>query len=378
MKKIFIACPWTPLGGGMFKVADYLIQTQQPEQVINEYRAELKPLDTRGDKHAIFSLFYLLVALLKLLLARIKGEAVGVHVNMAERLSLFRKSTVILFSRLIGVPVILHLHAAQLHHFYSGLPNFLKWFTRWTFSKASHVVVLGKTAQNFVVNELKVPETRVEIILNGVPEPVCKRSPFSQTDGKARLMFLGNLSERKGVSDLLNAIAESHAFKNNLAEAVFVGSGEIEFYQNKAKKLGIDSQVTFTGWADQAQAAQWMATADILALPSYDEGLPLAILEALGNKVAVLCTPVGEIHHNLTHNQNAVFTEPGNIPEITQVLDKLIEEQNYRTKIAQNGRALYEQGLSIDCFFDSVAQTHFKVFGKTARPINTDSDRIKL
>lgn len=368
--KIFIACPWTPLGGGMFKVADYLIQNQHPEQVTPENRATLLPLDTRGEKGAFGSLFYLTGALFKLLFARIRGQVSGVHVNMAERLSLFRKSTVVVFSRLIGIKVILHLHAAQLHHFYKKLPAPLKWWTRWSFSRANLVVVLGENAKKFVKDDLRVPEEKIHIILNGVPEPIFDRQPYSKTHDKVRVMFLGNLSERKGVSDLLDAISQSKAFQNDQAEAIIVGSGEVDFYQNKAKKLKVDQHVTFTGWADQKQAAEWMSTADILTLPSYDEGLPLVILEALGNGVAVSCTPVGEIAFNLTHDQNAVFTEPGDNASLAAALDKLILDQAYRERIAQAGRQLYEQGFSIDAFADSVAETHQKVFGKTSRDLH--------
>lgn len=367
-KKIFIACPWTPLGGGMFKVADYLIQSQTPQNVEKKYQAKLSPLDTRGDKPPIFSIFYLSFALIKLFVSKLKGEAAGIHINMAERLSLFRKSTVIIFSYLIGVPVILHLHAAQLHHFYTSLPFFLQAFSRWVFSKANRVIVLGETSKKFVIEELKVKPENVTIVLNGVPEPTYKKEPYSIYHNKIRLMFLGNLSERKGVSDLLNAISKSQAFNDNKAEALFVGNGDICFYQNMAKDFHIENQVTFTGWADQQQAAQWMATADILALPSYDEGLPLVILEALGNGVAVLCTPVGEIGHNLTHNQNAVLVEPGNLKDITQALDKLILNEEFRNDIARNGRKLYEKGFSLNCFSDSIAEVHQQVFGVSARP----------
>ena len=54
---IYIACPWTPKGGGMFKVADYLIQAQNVTAT-NGY-AELRPLDTRGDGSAAFSMLVL-------------------------------------------------------------------------------------------------------------------------------------------------------------------------------------------------------------------------------------------------------------------------------------------------------------------------------
>ena len=79
---IYIACPWTPVGGGMFKVADYLIQAQASDTPA--HAAELRALDTRGGAHAFFSLWVLLTALGKLVRGRLQGRLAGVHVNMAE------------------------------------------------------------------------------------------------------------------------------------------------------------------------------------------------------------------------------------------------------------------------------------------------------
>ena len=66
-RTIYIACPWTPVGGGMFKVADYLIQSQPPA---GPAAAQLRPLDTRGGAHAVFSLWVLPVAVATLAMAK--------------------------------------------------------------------------------------------------------------------------------------------------------------------------------------------------------------------------------------------------------------------------------------------------------------------
>jgi hypothetical protein len=175
---IFIACPWTPKGGGMYKVADYLIQAQA-DPTPGE-AARLRPLDTRGDRNSLWSLWVLSTALARLVRGRLSGELVGVHVNMAERLSLFRKSAVVVVSHGLGLPVVLHLHAAQLHHFYRRLPSPLQAFTRWTFSLADQVVVLGSESRRFVAHVLRQlllqPTLRQTLERNG---RAIYRQPFS-------------------------------------------------------------------------------------------------------------------------------------------------------------------------------------------------------
>ena len=359
---IYIACPWTPKGGGMFKVADYLIQAQDNDAA---GAAALLPLDTRGGGNALYSFCILATALAKLAHGRFNGKLSGVHVNMAERLSLFRKSAVVVMCRTLGIPVVLHVHAAQLPHFYRRLPGLLQRTTRWVFSLPAVCVVLGEEAKRFITEELMVPCHRVEVIINGVPEPSHQRRVVAESPIQ-RIFFLGNLLERKGVSDLLQALSLP-GFDAMRLEVTLSGGGDITAYQAKAQQLGIANFVRFTGWADQQQVAQLMAQADVLILPSYDEGLPLVILEALANSVAVVCTPVGEIPAILSDGVNACFVQPGDVSGIAHALQRVLNEPLLRQTLEQNGRRLYEEKFSFARFFTSVARLHQSHFGTAGK-----------
>lgn len=365
MKKIFIACPWSPVGGGMFKVADYLVQSQD---LTAESNASLVPLDTRGSGPAFTSPCVLFSALFKVLKGKHTGELEGVHVNMAERLSLFRKGILISFCKLLKVPVILHLHAAQLHHFYRSLPRPLKALTRWFFSNASHCIVLGKVSEAFVRDDLKVPQDKISIVINGVPRSTVARRIYS-VDQPFRFLFLGNLSERKGVSDLLRAFAEFKKSYTGSRQVILhlAGGGDITYYQVLANELELGSSVVFEGWCDQAKASGLQASVDALVLPSYDEGLPLVILEALGSGVAVICTPVGEIPVVLTHELNALFVKPGAIPELSAVMQRLISDTALRESLEVNGQNIYEAEFSIEKFFTNIASIHAQHFNTSAK-----------
>ena len=366
---IFIACPWAPKGGGMFKVADYLIQAQAFSTPAEA--AELRPLDTRGGAHAFFSIWVLATALAKLVRGRFNGQLAGVHVNMAERLSLFRKSAIVVMSRALGVPVVLHLHAAQMPNFYRSLPLPLQALTRWVFSLPASCVVLGAVAQRFVIDELRVPADRVEVVINGVPEPTQTRRK-AVADTVQRVLFVGNLLERKGVSDLLQALALP-GFEASRLEVTLAGGGDLETYQMKARQLGVDGFVRFEGWSDQQQVAHFMACADVLVLPAYDEGLPLVILEALANGVAVVCTPVGEIPSLLTDGVNACFVQPGDVAGIASGLQRVLHQPGLREALERNGRALYEQQFSLTRFFSNIARVHQRCFGIAGQPLRSSS-----
>ena len=309
----------------------------------------------------------LLIALAKIGKGRIKRQLAGVHVNMAERLSLFRKSVLIIFCRMLGVPVVLHLHAAQLHQFYAQLPMTLQRVTRWVFSLPASVMVLGSASRRFVTEDLLVAADRVEIVINGVPEPTEPRRNITQGEIQ-HVLFLGNLSERKGVTDLLQALRQP-GFDVAKLKVTLAGGGDVAFYQGKAKELGVSNLVFFEGWADQQKVARLMARSDILVLPSYDEGLPLVVLEALANGVAIVCSAVGEIPSVLTDGVNACFVVPGDIHGIAAALQKLLYQPAVRQALEHNGRVIYEQKFSLAQFFASIASVHQRHFGIAAQPI---------
>jgi glycosyltransferase involved in cell wall biosynthesis len=363
---IYIACPWAPLGGGMYKVADYLIQSQAPQTPA--HAAQLRALDTRGGGSALFSLWVLLKALGKLVRGRLEGGLAGVHVNTAERLSLFRKGTIVIACAALGVPVVLHLHA-QMQGFYRKLPAPVRRLVRWVFSLAATVVVIGPGTRRFVTEELEVAPDRVETVINGVPERILPRRP-AHAAGARRLLFLGNLSELKGVSDLLHALARP-CLRDKEIEVSIAGGGDVAGYRAKAKALGIDGFVRLEGWCDQARIAHLLAHADILVLPSRYEVLPLVILEALANGVAVVCCPVGEIPSLLHDGVDACFVAPGEIDDLAATLQKLLDQPELLERLGRNGRLLYEQQFSLSRFFASVARIHQRQFGVAGHPQET-------
>jgi glycosyltransferase involved in cell wall biosynthesis len=359
---IYIACPWSPAGGGMYKVADYLIQAQDgqpPDQA-----AQLRPLDTRGPGSALASAGVLMRALGKLVRGRLQGNLAGVHVNMAERLSLGRKGTVVVACRALGIPVVIHLHA-QMQRFYRSLPSPLQALTRWMFSLATSVVVIGAEPRRFVIDELGVPVKRVDIVMNGVPGPAHAR--LQRTDAKVRrVAFVGRLTDIKGVSDLLHALAKVDVDRATV-EVVLAGNGDIDKYQALARRLGIDGMVKFAGWFNQDQIDGLLADSDALVLPSHDEVLPLVVLEALAHGLAVICTPVGELPNVLTDGDDALLVPVKDTDALAAALQKVLTQPDCMASLGRNGRALYDRQFSLSRFFTSIARVHQRSFGVAGR-----------
>lgn len=312
----------------------------------------LIPVDARGPGSVVWSPWYLMVVLVRVMLGAARGRLGLVHIHVAERASLVRKGVVAFVARLVGVPVLLHLHAAEIRPFYDGLPGWGRWLARGVFRRADLCVVLGTGWRDWLVNTIGVASDRIAVIRNGVPvialgEPTARGSMF-------RILFLGNLTPRKGVGDLLVALADP-MLAGCRFEAIFAGGGAIETYRRQAGQLGLDDRVSFTGWIDRTRAAELTASAHVLVLPSYHEGLPLVVLEALGAGTPVICTPVGSIPEVLDDGSTALFVPPGGSREIASALRRLIDDAALAERLAAGGRCLYRQEFTMEIFVDRIA-----------------------
>jgi len=256
--------------------------------------------------------------------------------------------------------VALHLHA-QMQYYWRTLPRSLQRLTAWVFRQATTVIVIGPVARRFVIEDLGVPPQRVEIVINGVPDTTEVRRE-ERPGGVQRVLFLGNLSERKGLTTLLRALARP-GFDPARLEVVIAGGGDVAGYQAKASELGVERLVRFEGWCDQDKAARLLASADVLVLPSVDEVLPLVILEALAHGVAVVCTPVGEIPSLLTDGADVCFVNPNDPEDVADGLRRVLDDPALRRSLEHNGRALYERQFSLAQFFRSIGRVHQRHFG---------------
>jgi glycosyltransferase involved in cell wall biosynthesis len=139
--------------------------------------------------------------------------------------------------------------------------------------------------------------------------------------------------------------------------------------------MGLDPWLQFTGWLGPQQVAQRMAQADVLVLPSYDEGLPLVILEAMAQGVAVVCTPVGEIAQFITDEQEALFVQPGDSQALARQIQRVLADDALRSRLETAGQRLYARRFSMERFCTDIARLHEQHFDLRPHPAKAPSPR---
>ncbi len=329
-------------------------------------RFDLKPLESRGGRHIAASPLFLTAAIGRIFLEAARGRLAVVHLNLAERGSVYRKAALLAATKLAGGRALLHLHAAQIVQFHASMGPAGRLLLRWMFRSADHCVVLGEVWRRWVAETFDVRPNQISVVYNGVPATVADPRTVP-ADGRFRLLFVGNLLERKGVKDLLQAFA-STALRGRNIELTMAGGGPVELYRDMADQLGIADRVTFTGWVSQDAARSLMVNANALILPAYDEGLPLVILEALASGTPVICTPVGSIPEVLTDGETALFVTPGDAAGIAAAIIRLIDQPATGRAIADGGSALYQRLFTMEAFARSVGSLYAMLMRSDVRP----------
>jgi glycosyltransferase involved in cell wall biosynthesis len=205
-----------------------------------------------------------------------------------------------------------------------------------------------------------VPQARVEILRNGVPRPTLCR--FLPQPAPFHFVFLGNLLARKGVADLLHALADP-ALAGLDWRLTIAGGGDPLSLQRITALHGIASRVVFAGWLDRAQATHLLARASALVLPSYHEALPLVLAEAASLGVPLITTPVGAIPELFRDGETALLVAPGDRRALAGALRRVASSPELAARLGRQARALYERELTLERFTAGVTAIYVRHCG---------------
>jgi glycosyltransferase involved in cell wall biosynthesis len=162
-----------------------------------------------------------------------------------------------------------------------------------------------------------------------------------------RILFLGILDPKKGFTDLMRAIPAVLAIVPT-ASFVFAGDGDVESARLLASELNISASVTFLGFVHGERKVRQLQCAAVLCLPSYDEGMPMALLEGMSYGIPVVATPVGGIPDLICSGENGLLVSPGDIDGLARAIVSLLTNPALSASIGNAGFAHIERFHSID------------------------------
>ncbi len=260
------------------------------------------------------------------------------HVHAASKGSFVRKSVLLALGRAAGCKTVFHLHGACFDSFIAGASPLMRRWIRHTLERSSVVIALSTRWAGFL--QAFAPRARVEVIPNSVPMP----APAAGQAAPGRILFLGQVEPRKGIHELVEAVALLRERFPQI-ELAIGGQGALEEVRRRARELGVADRVTELGWIDAARKAQELARAAIFCLPSHAEGLPMAMLEAMAAGKAIVVTGVGGIPDAVRDGDNGLLVPPGDVGALAAALARLLGDEGERQRLGEQARATIRQAF---------------------------------
>ncbi|MEM1245374.1 MAG: glycosyltransferase [Acidobacteriota bacterium] len=185
---------------------------------------------------------------------------------------------------------------------------------------------------------------RLSAIVNGIEAPTADDGAGAalleelEVDRERPVvMTIGRLSEQKGFRVLLDAFSQMTVD----AQLVFVGEGDLEAsLRQRRAELGLGDRVFFAGYRDDAGALTYVA--DVVAFPSLWEGLPIGLIEAMARRRALVVTALPGMLEAVRLDEEALVAPPGDAEALAGSLDRLLGDEELRSRLGRAARARYE------------------------------------
>ena len=246
-----------------------------------------------------------------------------IHIHGSSKGSFYRKYVLFKISKIINKKVIYHIHGSEYQIFYNNASSIIKSKIDYFINNSDSIIALSTEWQTYFLDNFNQKNI---FVLNNI---VRYQKPFSKNSHeKLQLLFLGRIGERKGIFDILYIIAKNKEFYNNKITLAIGGDGETEKLKKFISDNKLENIVTFYGWTKNELKNKLLLESHIMILPSYNEGLPITLLEAMSYSMPLISTHVGGIARVLKHKKNGIVVKPGDLYMIGQAIKYYINNKN--------------------------------------------------
>ncbi len=267
-----------------------------------------------------------------------------------------------LVSRISGKPMVVSFRGDDG---YLARDNRLwRMFTKWVVQQSSFVTTVSSELLK-IMKDLGADPSRLTLPRFGVDTKVfCPAQRTENSDGRVRIIFVGSLIPKKGLQDLISAMGNLEFIDTSLT---IVGDG---YYAENLKNLAREKlnhcDIFWKGITPPREVAELMRQSDILVLPSYTEGSPNVVKEAMATGLPVIGTRVGGVPDLVSHGENGLLYEPGNVEALRECLLKLVKDENMRVEMGRlSKRKLDQGGLNWETTAEDFESIFLHVTGQT-------------
>lgn len=242
------------------------------------------------------------------------------------------------------------------------------------YKNATHLIAISRETAEYAEKVFKYKDSDITIVNHGVSSEFAKlmepnqitatRHELNLPVGKLLLTLVGSIEPRKGHDILLQAVARLPKECKDKIHVVFLGSDKTE---NKCNSKWLKDTIALTNTADIVSHFEYQDSKlfykiiDVFILPSWLEGFPLVVIEAMLSGNLCIRTDAEGAFEQIANGQTGFIFPKGDIAGLTEILEKIIRDDAYRLRIAENGRNHALKNFTSDIMAENTLKVYSKI-----------------
>ena len=271
-----------------------------------------------------------------------------VHIHSSFGPSFYRKMPFIYMAAWAKKPIINHIHGADFDEFYVNASEKKKTLIRNVYRKCTAIIALSEEWKDRISRI--VPSEKIHVVENYsiIHEDAVDERAVRMCNNT--VLFLGEIGKRKGCYDIPDVVAKVVGVIPDV-KFILGGAGKL-LDEKKIKELlekyGVEKNVEFPGWVKGDEKDNLLRIADVFFLPSYNEGMPMSVLDAMGYGLPIVSTNVGGIPKIVHDGENGFCCEPGDIGRFADGIIRMLRDKELRKAASIASMEIVKKGYSLD------------------------------
>jgi glycosyltransferase involved in cell wall biosynthesis len=283
-----------------------------------------------------------------------------VHINSASYWVYWENGLYVLLSKILRRNVFFHIHGGGFEDFYAKGNGLSKFLIREIMNLSDKVVVLSPSWKTYMAK--LVTQDKIVVIANFVDfsafNKVARKKSY---DNNVTVLFVGGFAAKaKGLYDFIDAASLVNESTSNVF-FVLLACSDVKGLAALCKDKGIASNTKIKGYLQGAEKIRVFANSDIFVLPSYAEGFPITMLEAMAAGLPVIASSVGAIPDVIEAGKNGFLIKAGDHDTLAEKMCILVSDKNLRNKMAENNVDLISKNYDKQIVLKKLSSEYDKV-----------------
>ena len=264
-----------------------------------------------------------------------------VHMHSSFGPSFYRSLPFIYMSSWAKKPMINHIHGSEFDKLYTNASERKKKLVRKAWGKCNRFIVLSESWKErfseVIPNEKMTVIENYSIVKDGINRSQCHN----------QVLFLGAINQMKGCYDMVDVTKRVAEVVPDI-KMVVAGAGEIEQVKSKAIAGGVAEHFAFPGWVRGEQKEKLLKESDVFFLPSYTEGMPMSVLDAMGYGLPIVASNVGGIPRIVHEGENGFMREPGDTAGFAEAIIQIMTSDAMRINMGKQSMEIVKERYSLE------------------------------